>query len=86
MTGLRGETDIELRPGQFITIKFINEENNLTYDIQAQIVWINKYKNHDPLLFGAKYAELGRNIIPRILDQFAPEKPSKGLNNQQSLF
>ena len=85
ISGLQGETEIILEAGQFINLKFSDEESNDDYDIQAQIVWINKQAETEPVLFGAKYANQNRSLVYQAVDQLLPEDP-EAADEQLSLF
>ena len=85
ISGLQGETEIVLEAGQFINLKFSDQESDSDYDIQAQIVWINKRNETEPVLFGAKYAAENRSLVYQAVDQLIPEDPEEA-DEQLSLF
>ncbi len=86
ITGLAGETEFHLRPGQVITIEFRNSEESMDYQVHAQIVWINQYAESDPYLFGAKYSDYSPQVLSQVMDQVVPDGPERDDEKQPDLF
>jgi diguanylate cyclase (GGDEF)-like protein len=84
LTGLAAETHADLQPGEVIRLQFQLEEDT-QYDLQAQIIWVDKSTRDTGLYFGARYDQHDYDLINRIVSQYQQDQ-NNGEYDQPTLF
>jgi diguanylate cyclase (GGDEF)-like protein len=87
ITGMAGKTAAELEPGQMITLKLEDREQRVLYDIQAQVVWVNKVeKKQNENVFGARYSDYSPSVVHNLIRQYVSQSLEDPPDPQLGLF
>jgi len=74
VTGIAGTTMADLESGEIVYLEVQDRDEESTYVLTAQVMWIERKPSEEMVLFGARYKDNHRQTVRRIVTQYVPEE------------